>query len=185
MSNIYIYISCNAEKIVSLESLENNLEEKRSPLACSINLQFGVSFSTAVKTENTIQSKASKSEVLANFLRRGLRQIPLDGKAPLAPQCAPCYWGSDIVHKACSLFSLLRCCLGAAEKKMAVVCINPDISCQAVSRLGRSPWLQGYGAPPLAGRHTLSGEARFRRGGKQFEKTVLGALASWSHVPHC
>ena len=29
------------------------------------------------------------------------------------------------------------------------------------------------------------GEARFRRGGKQFEKTVLGALASWSHVPQC
>ena len=29
------------------------------------------------------KKKASKSEVLANFLRRGLRQIPLDGKAQI------------------------------------------------------------------------------------------------------
>ena len=96
--------------------------------------------------------------------------------APLAKHLSPLFGWSQKGDRG----SGLRCCLGAAEKKMGVVCINPDISCQAVSRLGRSPWLQqGYGAPPLAGRHTLSGEARFRRGGKQFEKTVLGALASW------
>ena len=41
--------------------------------------------SSASKTSRTTskKKKASKSEVLANFLRRGLRQIPLDGKAQI------------------------------------------------------------------------------------------------------
>lgn len=70
-------------KVVSLESLENNLEEKRSPLACSINCSLACPSQLQLKLKNTVQSKASKSEVLANFLRRGLRQIPLDGKAQI------------------------------------------------------------------------------------------------------
>ena len=82
MSIIYLYI-LQCRKIVSLESLGNNLEEKRSHLACSINCSLACPSQLQLKLKNTVQSKASKSAVLANFLRRGLRQTPLDGKAQI------------------------------------------------------------------------------------------------------